>query len=79
MDELLTAEKCQRGERSLLLTVKGIFVVDLVTFSVIPLRPESPLLQPEWGPDCVEHTQASCQPHTALRKPEATDGVPQLQ
>lgn len=76
---LLTAETRQRGECSLLLTTEDVFVIYLVAFSVIPLCPEPSLLQPEWGPDCIEHTQASCQPHTGLREPEATDGVAQLQ
>lgn len=68
-----------RGERGLLLTIEDAFAACLVTSSVIPLRPETPLLQPERCPDRVEQTQAARQPHTGLRKPEATDGVPQLQ
>ena len=56
----------------------AVSALRLVTCSVIPLCPESSLLQPEWGPDCEAHTQATCQPHAGLSKPEATDGVPQL-
>lgn len=65
----------------MLLTIEdsAMFAVRLVTYSVIPLCPESPLLQPERCPDCVAHTQATCQPHTGLGKPETTDGIPQLQ
>ena len=59
--------------------VIATYRICLVTFSVIPLCPESPLLQPERCPDCVAHTQATCQPHTGLREPEATCEVPQLQ
>lgn len=79
LDHLLTAEKC-KCECILLLTIEAnaIFKMCLVTLSVIPLCPESPVLQPERCPDCVGHTQATCQPHTGLRKPEATDGVPEL-
>lgn len=79
-DKSLTAShKMSTEECSLLLTINDIVVICLVDISVIPLCPESSVLQPERGPYCIEHTQASCQPHTGLRKPEATDAVPQLQ
>lgn len=57
---------------------RAIFMNRLITVSVIPLSPKSVLLQPVRRPDCIAHTQAACQPHTGLSKPEATDGVPPL-
>lgn len=69
----------KKGECSLLLTVEDTFVISLLSVSVIPLRPESFILQPERCPYCVEHTQAARQAHAGLRNPEATDGVPELQ
>lgn len=62
-----------------MLTVEDTFVISLLGVSVIPLRPESFILQPERCPYCVEHTQAARQAHAGLRNPEATDGVPELQ
>lgn len=64
-----------------MLTIKdrAIFEICLVAFSVIPLCPEPLLLQPERRPHGKAHAQAACQPHTGLKKPEATDGVTQLQ
>lgn len=62
----------------MLLTVEGVFAMCLAAFGVVPLGPESPLLQPERRPDGVGHAQAARQPHAGLREPEATDGVPQL-
>lgn len=65
----------------MLLTVeeKTVSTACLVTFSVIPRCPETPVLQPERCPDRVADTQATGQTHAGLRKPEATVGVPQLQ
>lgn len=69
------------GEYVLLLTVEdiAIFSICQVNFGVIPLGPESPVLQPERCVNCIAHAQAACQPHTRLSKPEAADGIPKLQ
>lgn len=78
LTNLIWQQQNVRGVWGLSLTIEDcdMFMARLVTCSVIPLCPESPLLQPEGCPDSVAHTQATCQPHTGLSKSEATDGVP---
>lgn len=78
---LLSAGPLNKSEESVkhLLTVKDTVVIRWLCFGVVAWGPEPSVLQPERGPDGVDHTQASRQPHTGLGDPEAADAVTQLQ
>lgn len=62
-----------------LLTINNIVVIRWLCFGVVAQGPEPSTFQPERGPDGVDHTQASHQPHAGLGDPEAADAVAHLQ